>query len=347
MKKIAIGISLLMVLVVSKTIYADQAVPSEKLSDYLLNEESREDLQARMQWWKDARFGIFVHWGLYSSAEGEWDGKVYTGSAEWIQKRADVPFDIYEEIMLPKFKPALDFASQWARLAKQAGAGYVVFTSKHHEGFSLNDSAQTSFDATDVTGRDLHKEIVEAIRRENLGVGVYHSLWDWHHPDAPAGEGAINVKGLTMEGRDLSRYVKYLHAQVNEVTDGRYGAVDILWLDYSKNQFQGEAWKAKELVALVRNNQPSILINNRLWNNEVKSTDEYEKYWTGDFSTPEQHIPATGIEGIDWETCDTLNGTWGWSKHATTFKSSTELVHRLVDAVSKGGNYLLNIGPIT
>ncbi len=346
MKKIGLGIIFLLGIMGSQLIHADPAVSSEKHSDYILNTELPQDFRERMAWWKEARFGIFVHWGLYSSAEGEWDGEVYTGGVEWIQKRAGVSPDVYEKTMLPKFKPAPDFASQWARLAKQAGAGYVVFTSKHHEGFSMNDSSQTTFDAKDVTGRDLHKEIVEAIRRENLGVGVYHSLWDWHHPDAPAGEGATSVKGLTMEGRELSRYVKYLHAQVNEVTDGRYGPVDILWLDYSKNQFQGEAWGAKELVALVRKNQPSILINNRLWNNEVKSQDEYKKYWLGDFSTPEQHIPATGIKGIDWETCDTLNGTWGWSKHAKVFKTSTELVHRLVDAVSKGGNYLLNIGPL-
>ncbi|MEE9368876.1 MAG: alpha-L-fucosidase [Pontiella sp.] len=346
MKKITLGIILTLASMGGEAIHAQDVANSEAESSYILNTESPENLHARLKWWKEARFGMFVHWGLYSSAEGGWDGKTYPGGAEWIQKKAEVPADIYEKTMLPKFKPAPDFATQWARLAKQAGAGYVVFTSKHHEGFSMNDSAQTDFDAKAVTGRDLHKEIVEAIRRENLGVGVYHSLWDWHHPDAPAGEGATNIEGLTMEGRELPRYVDYLHAQVNEVTDGRYGAVDILWLDYSKHQFQGEAWRAKELVALVRNNQPSILINNRLWNNVVKSGEEYEKYWLGDFSTPEQHIPATGIEGIDWETCDTLNGTWGWSKHATGFKSSTELVHRLVDAVSKGGNYLLNIGPL-
>lgn len=314
--------------------------------NYLKNTESAADKQARMQWWKEARFGMFVHWGLYSSAEGEWNGKEYKRGAEWIQKLANVPADVYEETMLPQFKPSPDFASQWARLAKKAGAKYVVFTSKHHEGFALHDSAQTQFDAKDVTGRDLYKEIVEAVRGENLRVGVYHSLWDWHHPDAPAGTDAINVNGLSMEGRKLPRYVDYLHAQVNEQTDGRYGPIDILWLDYSQNQFQGEAWRAKDLVTMVRENQPQILINNRLWKNKVEDRNQYEKYWFGDFATPEQHIPATGIEGIDWETCDTLNITWGWSKHATAFKTSEQLIHRLVDAVSKGGNYLLNIGPL-
>ena len=313
---------------------------------YILDTESAADRQARMAWWKDARFGMFVHWGLYSSTEGEWGDKTFTAGAEWIQRKADVPADVYEETMRPKFKPAADFATQWAKLAKQAGAKYVVYTNKHHEGFAMHDSAQTEFDAKDFTQRDLHQEIVNAIRDEGLRVGLYHSLWDWHHPDSPAGKGAMNIGGLSMEGRVLSRYQDYLHAQVNEITDGRYGDVDVLWLDYSKNQWQGEVWRAKELVELVRKNQPGVLINNRLWQNTKETREDQKQYWFGDFSTPEQHIPATGIEGMDWETCDTLNITWGWSKFATDFKTSTQLIHRLVDAVSKGGNYLLNVGPL-
>ena len=289
---------------------------------------------------------MFVHWGLYSSTEGQWGDKEFVKAAEWIQRNAGVPADVYEETMRPKFKPAVDFATQWAELANRAGAKYVVYTNKHHEGFAMHDSAQTEFDAKDFTGRDLHKEIVDAIRGEGLRVGLYHSLWDWHHPDSPAGKGAMNVSGLSMDDRTLSKYTDYLHAQVNEITDGRYGDVDVLWLDYSKNQYQGEAWRAKELVELVRKNQPGVLINNRLWKNTKETREDQKQYWFGDFSTPEQHIPANGIEGIDWETCDTLNITWGWSKFATDFKSSTQLIHRLIDAVSKGGNYLLNVGPL-
>lgn len=313
--------------------------------DLILNTESIADRQTRMAWWKKARFGMFVHWGLYSSAEGQWGEKKFVRGAEWIQKKANVPADVYEKTMRPKFKPSADFATQWAQLAKQAGAKYVVFTNKHHEGFALHDSAQTEFDAKDFTDRDLHQEIVDAVRGQGLKVGVYHSLWDWHHPDAPAGKGAVNVRGLEMADRQLPNYVDYLHAQVNEITDGRYGAVDVLWLDYSKPPFQGAAWQAKKLVESVRTNQPNVLINNRLWKNTKEQRDESKQYWFGDFSTPEQHIPATGIEGVDWETCDTLNITWGWSKHATEYKSSTQLIQRMIDAVSKGGNYLLNIGP--
>ncbi len=310
----------------------------------ILKTETDSEKQARLAWWKEARFGMFVHWGLYSITGGEWDD--VQGGTCWIQREAGVAAAVYADTLMPQFNPAPDFAHQWARLAKQAGAKYVVFTNKHHDGFALHESAETDFDAKEVTGRDLHQEIVDGIRREGLKVGVYHSLWDWHHPDAPAGEGALNIAGLTMEGRNLSRYRDYLYAQVNEITDGRYGPVDIMWLDFSRNQYQGEAWGAKALVEMIRRNQPEILINNRLWRNEKKSPEIYEKYWTGDFSTPEQHIPANGIEGIDWETCDTLNGRWGWSTHDMNYKTPDEVIQRLIDAVSKGGNYLLNIGPL-
>ena len=321
------------------------AAGQSETDNLILNTESVAERKTRMAWWKEARFGMFVHWGLYSSAEGEWGERKFVRGAEWIQKNANIPADRYENTMRPKFKPSADFATEWAKLAKQAGAKYIVFTNKHHEGFALHDSAQTEFDAKDFTDRDLHQEIVNAVREEGLKVGVYHSLWDWHHPDAPAGNGAVNLPRLQMADRDLPNYVEYLHAQVNEITDGRYGDVDILWLDYSKGPFQGEAWQAKKLVNMVRTNQPNILINNRLWKNTKKQKEELKRFWLGDFSTPEQHIPATGIEGVDWETCDTLNITWGWSKHATNYKSSTQLIQRMIDAVSKGGNYLLNIGP--
>ena len=331
----------------AQTASKQTASPSQTDGDqFILDTETPADRKARMAWWKEARFGMFVHWGLYSSTNGEWGDKKFVKGAEWIQRNAGIPADVYEKTMRPKFKPKAGFATEWAKLAKRAGAKYVVYTNKHHEGFAMHDSAQTEYDAKDFTGRDLHKEIVDAIRAEGLQVGLYHSLWDWHHPDAPAGKGAMNLGGLSMDDRKLSRYIDYLHAQVGEVTDGRYGDVDVIWLDYSKNQFQGEAWRAKELVELLRKNQPQVLINNRLWKNTKEKREGQDKYWFGDFSTPEQHIPANGIEGVDWETCDTLNITWGWSKHATDYKSSTELIHRLIDAVSKGGNYLLNVGPL-
>lgn len=310
--------------------------------------ESMGERDTRMAWWEEARFGMFVHWGLYSIAGGEWDGKEYPPPylAEWIQKYAGVPAADYEKTLVPQFRPAPGFADQWAALAEDAGAKYVVFTAKHHDGFSMHGSAETEFDALDITGRDLVKEITDAIRSRDLGVGVFYSLWDWHHPDAPAGEGAVNLKGLSMQGRTLSRYVDYFHSQVNELTDGRYGDIDVLWLDYSRPGYEGEVWGAQRLVPMVRNNQPDIIINNRLWLNRRRPDEEYEKYWFGDFSTPEQYVPSTGMGAIDWEVCDTLNGSWGWSRCAQEYKTVDELLRRMAGTVSRGGNYLLNIGPL-
>lgn len=305
----------------------------------------------RMAWWREARFGMFVHWGLYSAAAGEFEGKTLKkGNCEWIQKRLNIPADKYEKKLLPKFNPKEGFATQWASAAKEAGCKYIVFTSKHHEGFALHDSKLSTFDAMDHTGRDLFKEIVEATREEGLKVGVYHSLIDWHHPDAYVGMGLPDVKGTTNEGRDNAKYVDFLHGQTKEIVSN-YGPIDILWWDYSKGKAQGEAWRAKQLMAMVWKHQPQLVMNNRLYRTSahpVSSNPSLLRQWNashGDFTTPEQNIPSIGIPGVDWETCMTMNGTWGYSKFDNRWKSSQKLIHNLVDIVSKGGNYLLNVGP--
>ena len=227
--------------------------------------ETPAQRDARMRWWREARFGMFVHWGLYAIPAGEWDGQTWNkGGMEWIQRRANVPADVYEKRLTPLFKPKRGFAKEWAELAKQAGCKYVVFTNKHHDGFALHDSAVTTFDAKDVTGRDLHKEIVDAIRAQGLRVGVYHSLWDWHHPHAYAGPGTNNPPCQTMEGRDPNIYLDYLHKQVEEVVS-HYGPVDIMWFDYSSPEIQGASWRASELLAMVRRYNPNVIVNNRLY----------------------------------------------------------------------------------
>ncbi len=315
-----------------------------------LQSESAQQRDQRMDWWREARFGMFVHWGLYAIAAGEWDGKIWTqGGMEWIQQRANVPADEYARRLLPQFKPKEGFAKEWADLAKAAGCKYVVFTNKHHEGFALHDSAVTTFDAKDVTSRDLHKEIIDAVRTAGLKVGAYHSLWDWHHPHAYAGRGSNNPACQTMEGREPKIYVDFLHAHVRELVTN-YGPLDILWFDYSSPQIQGESWRANELVAMVRQQQPAIITNNRLfrstaagWHDDHHLEPFDNRY--GDFCTPEQRIPPTGVPGVDWETCMTINTTWGYSKHDHAWKSSQTLIRNLVDIASKGGNYLLNIGP--
>ena len=324
--------------------YAQQSAPDR------LN-ESPGQRDARMAWWRQARFGMFVHWGLYAIPAGEWDGKTWTkGGMEWIQRRANVPADVYAQRLLPQFKPKPDFATDWAALAAAAGCRYVVFTNKHHEGFALHDSAVTTFDAKDVTGRDLHKEIVEAVRAAGLKVGAYHSLWDWHHPHAYAGPDTNNPPCQTMEGRDPKNYVDYLHKQVHEIVTN-YGPLDVLWFDYSRPKIQGESWRANQLIATVRRHQPAIAVNNRLYRSpqagwhDDHHLEPFDNRF-GDFCTPEQRIPPTGVPGVDWETCMTINTTWGYSKHDHAWKPAQTLIRNLVDIASKGGNYLLNIGPM-
>jgi alpha-L-fucosidase len=319
------------------------------------NSEAIKDRDARMEWWREARFGMFVHWGLYSIPAGEWGDRQWKkGGVEWIQQRAGVEADVYEAELIPKFAPKADFAEEWAELAKIAGCRYLVFTSKHHEGFALHDSKLTEFDAKDTCGRDLYKEIVDATRAEGLKVGAYHSIIDWHHPQAYTGKefGIPYIKGVSNEGRDNSVYVDYLHGQVEEIMSN-YGPIDIVWWDYSKEQCQGESWRAKELIELVRKHQPQIVMNNRLYRSPEagwpKSHDWSEGFSIdpqyGDFCTPEQKIPPNGVEGVDWETCMTMNTSWGYNQFDVNWKSTETLIRNLIDVVSKGGNYLLNVGP--
>lgn len=318
--------------------------------------ESPTQRDHRLQWWREARLGMFVHWGLYSAAEGVWDGKQYRGGVEWIQHQAGVPAEEYAAQLRPRFQPKPGFAKAWARLAKDMGAQYVVFTSKHHEGFALFDSQVTDFDAKDFTGRDLFREIVQALRAEGLRVGVYFSMIDWHHPDFPVKNTGLphplqheRHKELSDPdaGRVMSRYVDFMHRQVEEVVS-HYGRLDVLWWDWSSEQTQGDSWRAPQLMALVRRYQPGIIMNNRLYFSPNVEGDNLGIFdpAKGDFTTPEQHIPATGMPGVDWEACMTLNGTWGYSQHDLNWKSAETLIRNTVDIASKGGNYLINAGPL-
>jgi alpha-L-fucosidase len=315
---------------------------------------------ARMQWWRQARFGMFVHWGLYSGLAGTWEGKPVgtSGGMEWLQNRVHADTDTYASNAIPLFQPKPGFARQWARLAKGAGCSYLVFTTKHHDGFALHDSKVSDYDAGSVLHRDLVREIVTAARAEGLRVGFYHSVIDWHHDQYEYARAKqlphpLGGKPYPNGQRDHAKYLDYLQGEVNELVSN-YGPVDVLWWDYSSQQFQGqEAWRAFDLIKLVRAKQPNIVMNNRLFRIPEagwKSMDTAgfaprldPQY--GDFITPEQHIPATGMPGIDWETCMTMNTTWGYNAHDHAWKSAATLIRNLVDIASKGGNYLLNIGP--
>ncbi|TWT32456.1 Alpha-L-fucosidase [Posidoniimonas corsicana] len=316
--------------------------------------------EERMQWWRDGRFGMFVHWGLYSGLAGTWDGKQVgdRGGMEWIQQRVRADTDAYAKAAIPLFKPKPGFATEWARLAKQAGCRYVVFTTKHHDGFALHDSAVSDYDAGSTLGRDLVREIVDACRAEGLRVGFYHSVIDWHHDQyayANSQQLPHPLKGKPYPNgqRDHAKYVDYLHAQVDELISN-YGPVDVMWWDYSAIDYQGEeAWDAFNLMRKVRAKQPGVIMNNRLFRIPEAGWESMQmagisarldpKY--GDFITPEQHVPEEGMPGLDWETCMTMNTTWGYNRHDDAWKSPETLVRNLVDIVSKGGNYLLNIGP--
>jgi alpha-L-fucosidase len=324
------------------------------------DESASSDRALRMHWWQDARFGMFVHWGLYSGLAGEWDGKSVgsTGNMEWIQQRVHADTDTYAERAIPRFKPKPGFAAEWTRLAKESGCKYLVFTTKHHEGFALHDSKVSEFDAGSMLHRDLVREIVDACRAEGSRVGFYHSVIDWHHPQFAYAESEeiphpLRGQPYPNGSRNQQEYIKYLHAQVNELVSN-YGPVDVLWWDYSVSDFQGEkAWGASDLIGLVKQRQPQVVMNNRLFrrpesgHSGTKQTSSRAqldpKY--GDFMTPEQHVPDTGMPGVDWETCMTMNTTWGYSKYDHAWKSAETLIETLIDVVSKGGNFLLNVGP--
>ncbi len=319
--------------------------------------ETKEQRDARMDWWRQGRFGMFVHWGLYSGLAGTWKEKSVgdRGGMEWIQQRVGVDTWEYAHEAVSRFRPVEGFAAQWAKLARDAGCRYVVFTTKHHDGFCLFNSQYTTYDAYDLVGRDLCKEIVDAVHNEGLKVGFYHSVIDWHHPQYDyfkANQLPHPLRGKPSPNgpRNHDIYLDYLHHQAKELFSN-YGTVDVIWWDYSKQGNEGPFWRADQLMAMARQLQPTIISNNRLYHiPDIERQDSADRLRTwkpeqGDFTTPEQTIPSTGIPGVDWEVCMTMNTTWGYSEHDHAWKPTRTLLRNLVDIVSKGGNYLLNIGP--
>ena len=294
---------------------------------------------ARLDWWREARFGMFIHWGLYAVPAGEWKGK--TNYGEWIRNNAQIPLDEYDKFR-GQFNPKAFDATAWAKMAKRAGMRYVVLTTKHHDGFGLFDSKLSDFTVMNTPfKRDIVREYVEACRKEGLRVGFYHSIMDWHHPDyLPRRDWE---KDRPTQGADFERFVTYLKGQLKELLTN-YGPIDVLWFD---GQWEG-TWsneRGKDLYAFVRKLQPNIIVNNRVGRGGGDFGLDHTQDPVGDFGTPEQEIPATGLPGVDWETCMTMNGNWGYNKADKAFKTTEDLVRKLVDIASKGGNFLLNVGP--
>ncbi|MFC9559851.1 alpha-L-fucosidase [Agromyces sp. NPDC056965] len=305
------------------------------------------DRHVRTQWFLEDRFGMFIHWGAFSvHARGEW-------ARSW------------EQLSMQDYQPYVDGftpdsfdAEAWADIAVAAGMKYAVLTAKHHDGFCLFDTAETSYSTmNNGFGRDVVAEFVEAFRRRGLKVGLYFSLIDWSHPDYPAFDDAHHPHRAdpAFEGRshDFDRYLDFMHAQIRELATN-YGQLDLMWFDFSYDDLSGEVWRAAELVEMVRGLQPGILIDNRLEANGGSFgsivTDE-PSAWAGDFVSPEQLIPTDGIRDVrgrlvPWESCITLNNHWSHFGGDDAYKSSRTLIRKLVEIVSKGGNLLLNVGPL-
>jgi len=282
---------------------------------------------ARMAWWRKARFGMFIHWGLYAIPAGEWRGKIIPGVGEWIMAHAQIPVDQYEPLK-KKFNPVNFNAERWVKLAKQAGVKYIVITTKHHDGFCLFDSKYTDYDIMSTPfKRDIMKELSDACHRNGIKIGWYYSIMDWHHPDYLPRH---KWDKRPADNASYDRYIKYVKNQLTGLLTN-YGKISILWFDGGWEHKASEH-HAAEIIALARKLQSDIIINDRLGIPE-------------DFGTPEQEIPATGIPGRDWETCMTMNDTWGYKKSDNNWKSSQDLIRKLIEIASNGGNYLLNVGP--
>ena len=302
--------------------------------------ETKEEKESRLAWWTNDRFGMFIHWGTYSLA----------GRHEWVKKRERIDDETYQKYF-DNFNPDLYNPREWAKLAKAAGMKYAVITSKHHEGFTLFDSKYTDYKVTNTPyGKDALKEWVDAFRAEGLKIGFYYSLIDWHHPEYtidrnhPLSANSEEEYKELNKNRDMSKYREYLRNQVTEILTN-YGKIDILWLDYSfptgEHGKGRDDWNSVELIKLVRQLQPEIIVNDRL---------DLKEYWGGwDFTTPEQfkvkEWPTYDGEKIPWETCQTFSGSWGYYRDEMTWKDNKQLLVLLIESVSKGGNLLLNVGP--
>ncbi len=304
--------------------------------------ETAAQRDARMAWWRDARCGMFIHWGAYSTAGGRWNGKPTEGVGEWLLTNAKIPVDQYEPLQA-QFNPVKFDANEWVRIAKDAGMRYIVITSKHHDGFCLWDSELTDWD---IMGspfkRDALKELATACQAAGIRLCFYHSIMDWHHPDYLPRR---SWDTRSTEGAEYARYVQYMKGQLKELLSGEYGDVGIVWFD-------GE-WEStwthelgKDLDAFVRTLAPKAIVNNRVDKGRKGMAGMTAAGdWVGDYGTPEQEVPANGFPGVDWETCMTMNDTWGWKVDDHHWKSESELIRMMCDIASKGGNFLLNVGP--
>ena len=274
----------------------------------LLPAVAQQDTSARLRWFEEARFGMFVHWGIYS----------ILGRGEWVMHNEKIPVAEYEKLQA-QFNPTEFDAEEWVALAKAAGMKYLTITSKHHDGFCMFDSKLTNYTSMHAPAkRDLIGELTRACQKAGIKISYYYSLLDWHHPDYKT---------------DLPKYVEYAKGQLRELC-ANYGKIDGIWFDGGW-EHSAEEWHSKELCEMIRQLQPGILINNR-------------SRYDGDFVTPEQHVPGGQRRPGEspFEVCMTINGSWGYNAGDNRWKSKEQLVQMIADIAHKGGNLLLNVGPM-
>ena len=301
--------------------------------------ETPERRAERMAWFNEARFGMFIHWGVYSAPAGEWQGK--TNYGEWFMEETKMPVSQYEKFA-QQFDPVKFDAKQWVHMAKDAGMKYIVITSKHHDGFGMFRSDVTDWCIKSTPfQRDPLKELAAACKQAGITLCFYHSIMDWHHPDWGTRR-AWNDKATGTP--DMDRYVDFMKRQLKELITG-YGPLGILWFDGEWEK----PWtheRGVDLYNYVRSLQPNIIVNNRVGKGRTGMGGMDKGQGVGDYGTPEQEIPPTGFgPGVAWESCMTMNRHWGYNKNDQNWKSTQTLVRTLIDCASKGGNYLLNIGP--
>ncbi|MEI6074009.1 MAG: alpha-L-fucosidase [Verrucomicrobiota bacterium] len=289
--------------------------------------ETKEQRDARMAWWREAKFGMFIHWGVYSVPAGFYHDKPVAGIGEWIMNRGKIPRAEYQTFA-KKFDPVKFDADAWVKTAKSAGMKYIVITSKHHDGFAMFDTKASPWNIMQASpyGKDPLKDLAAACRKHSIKLGFYYSqAQDWNN--GGAGNSWDPNPDVTMDD-----YIdKVAVPQVREILSNYGEFPAVLWWDTPHNMNYD---RAKKLYDAVEKLRPNIILNNRLGGG-----------FKGDTETPEQHIPPQGYPGRDWETCMTLNNTWGFKRDDNNWKSTETLIHNLCDIASKGGNYLLNVGP--
>lgn len=311
--------------------------------DYF-NSESKADFDARMDWWRDARFGLFIHWGLYAVPAGIYQGDTTNNIGEWIMEHLDIPVKDYEQFAT-RFNPVKFNAEFWAKTAAEAGMKYLVITSKHHDGFCLWDSKVSDYDIMDASPfkRDILAELKKACDAQGVQLCFYHSIMDWHHPQAQS-VFYPNYNRTDTANADFPKYVQeYMKPQLRELLANYDPAV--LWFD---GEWMGD-WteeQGRDLYNELRNIKPALIINNRVGKGRagMQGMSKGDQRYAGDFGTPEQEI-LEGAVDLDWESCMTMNDTWGFKSTDHNWKSAEVLINNLIDCAAKGGNYLLNVGP--